>query len=219
MWVSPSSTRWPNCTGSTPWRPASGISAGPTASSTGQVAGWRKRWDLAAPPHAGPLMPVVGARLEQSMPVSARTAILHNDCKLDNCQFDPADPDRVKSIFDWDMATLGDPLVDVGTLLNYWPDASDPPGSGPMLNPGMESLGLPARAEVVERYAAATGFDVSSVPWYEAFGCWKTAVILQQLHTRYLRGETTDKRMAAYGDHVGRQARRATSILDRAGFP
>ena len=61
----------------------------------------------------------------EAMPNSPRPSILHNDYKLDNCQFDPSAPDRVKSIFDWDMATLGDPLVDLGTLLNYWPDPSD----------------------------------------------------------------------------------------------
>jgi aminoglycoside phosphotransferase (APT) family kinase protein len=62
------------------------------------------------------------------------------------CQFDPADPDRVKSTFDWDMATLGDPFVDLGTLLNYWSDPSDTEDNRPIYNPGMESLGLPTRA-------------------------------------------------------------------------
>jgi aminoglycoside phosphotransferase (APT) family kinase protein len=181
-----------------------------------QVAGWTKRWDLAAPPGAEPLMTVVGARLESSLPRSPRPSVLHNDYKLDNCQFDPREPDRVKSIFDWDMATLGDPLVDLGTLLNYWPDPSDTPDDKPIYNPGVESIGLPARDEVVQRYASATGLEVDNVHWYEAFACWKTAVILRQLHTRYLRGETADERMATRGDDVSAQARRAMAILDRA---
>ena len=67
--------------------------------------------------------------------------MLHNDFKLDNCQFDPRDPDRVKSIFDWDMATLGDPLADLGTLLNYWPDPSDDDEDRPLHAPGMELIG------------------------------------------------------------------------------
>ena len=108
-----------------------------------QVAGWTKRWELAAPPDAEPLMPVIGERLAAAIPSSPRPAILHNDYKLDNCQFDPSDPDRVKSIFDWDMATLGDPFVDLGTLLNYWPDPSDTDEDRAIHNPGMESLGLP----------------------------------------------------------------------------
>jgi aminoglycoside phosphotransferase (APT) family kinase protein len=183
-----------------------------------QLAGWKKRWALAAPAGAEPLMDVIGARLEKAMPHSPRASILHNDYKLDNCQFDPSDPDRVKSIFDWDMATLGDPLVDLGTLLNYWPDPSDTDDNRPILNPGMEALGLPSRQAVVARYTSATGLDLGDVHWYEAFACWKTAIILQQLYTRYLRGETTDQRMATRGDSIGAQARRAMTILDGAGW-
>jgi aminoglycoside phosphotransferase (APT) family kinase protein len=163
-------------------------------------------------------MEVVGERLERAIPTSPRPSILHNDYKLDNCQFDPAVPDQVKSIFDWDMATLGDPLVDLGTLLNYWPDPSDTPDNRPITNPGTESLGLPTRSEVIKRYSEGTGLGVGDVHWYEAFACWKTAVILQQLYSRYLRGETTDKRMATRGDSIGAQARRAMTILDQAGI-
>jgi aminoglycoside phosphotransferase (APT) family kinase protein len=180
-----------------------------------QVAGWRKRWELAAPPAAEPLMTVVGDRLGEKQPRSGAAAVLHNDYKLDNCQFEPGNPDRVHSIFDWDMATLGDPLIDLGILLNYWPDPSDTPDDMPIYNPGMESIGLPTRVEVVERYASSTGFETSEVHWYEAFACWKTAVVLQQLHTRYLRGETSDERMATRGDAVSAQAGRAMTILDR----
>lgn len=183
-----------------------------------QVSGWAKRWELAAPDGAEPLMTAVGDRLARATPRSAHVAILHNDYKLDNCQFDPADADHVHSIFDWDMATLGDPFIDLGITLNYWPDPSDTEGTAPIVNPGMESLGLPTRGEVVERYAAQTGFDVGDVHWYEAFACWKTAVVLQQLHTRYVRGESTDERMAGKGELVGAQARRAATILDRAGL-
>src|SRR6202035_2781600 len=84
--------------------------------------------------------------------------------------------------------------------------------------PGMESRGLPSRSEVIERYAAGTGLDVAGVAWYEAFACWKTAVILQQLHTRYLRGESTDERMATRGDRIAGQARRAMMVLDDSGL-
>ncbi|HEX9994685.1 MAG TPA: phosphotransferase family protein [Acidimicrobiales bacterium] len=182
-----------------------------------QVAGWKKRWELAAPPGADPLMAQVGDRLADAIPKASRASVLHNDYKLDNCQFDPSDPDRVRSVFDWDMATVGDPLVDLGTLLNYWPDPSDTDEDRPILVPGIETLGLPTRREVVERYAAAGGADVGDVAWYQAFGCWRTGVIFQQLHSRYLRGETTDERMADRGQPVGVQARRAAAILDAAG--
>ena len=179
-----------------------------------QFAGWTKRWSLVASARPEPLMDEVVERLQRSVPSSPRPSILHNDFKLDNCQFDPAAPDRVKSIFDWDMATLGDPLTDVGTLLNYWPDPSDTDDNRPITNPGMETLGLPTRAQVVERYAEGTGLDAADVHWYEAFACWKRAVIVQQIYARYQRGETTDERIATRGDWISSLARRAQTILD-----
>jgi aminoglycoside phosphotransferase (APT) family kinase protein len=180
-----------------------------------QVGGWRKRWDIV---DAGrvPLMLTVSDRLLATMPPeSAQVSVLHNDYKIDNCQFDPADPDRVKTIFDWDMATIGDPLVDLGTLLNYWPDPDDIEGDRPLHVPGMEHMGLPSRGAIVERYAKRTGFDVGHVPWYEAFATWKTAVVLEQLYQRWVRGESTDPRMGERGQPVARLAARADAMLDR----
>lgn len=178
-----------------------------------QTAGWRKRWSLVAPPEEGPV-DELGERLAESIPGSGRAAILHNDFKIDNCQFDPADPDRVSSVFDWDMATLGDPLVDLGTLLNYWPDPSDVDLPGELVvPPGLDTLGLPARAEVIERYARRSGTDVRRIAWYQAYGCWKTAIIMQQLYARYLRGETTDERMGARGAGIAGLARRGLAVL------
>lgn len=183
-----------------------------------QLSGWRKRWELSASEEANEVMTEVADRLAAKLPEPQSASVLHNDFKLDNCQFDPSDPDRVHSIFDWDMATVGDPLVDLGTLLNYWPDPSDPVEGGPIVNPGMGDLGLPTRAEIIDRYAAITGFDMAPVAWYEAFACWKTAVVLRQLYVRYERGESTDPRMATRGPLVLPQARRAASILERAGL-
>jgi aminoglycoside phosphotransferase (APT) family kinase protein len=180
-----------------------------------QLVGWTKRWALVAPAESGDLMNAVSERLAATMPASTRTSVLHLDPKLDNCQFDPADPDRVRSVFDWDMATVGDPLVDLGMLLGYWPDPSDTDDEHALIVPGQESLGLPTRAEVVARYADRCDADLEALPWYEAFACWSTAVVLEQLHHRYLRGETKDERMATRGDLVPALARRAAAILER----
>jgi aminoglycoside phosphotransferase (APT) family kinase protein len=119
----------------------------------------------------------------------------------------------VHSVFDWDMATLGDPLVDVGTLLNYWPDPSDRPGDRGRYPGGQEELGLPTRAEILAAYSSASGLDVSGVRWYQAFGAWKTAVVLQQLYDRYQRGESTDQRMAGHRERVTELALRAERLL------
>jgi aminoglycoside phosphotransferase (APT) family kinase protein len=178
-----------------------------------QVSGWRKRWELVATPEHEAVMSAAGDELQRTLPESRAATILHNDFKTDNCQFEPGRPDRVTAVFDWDMATLGDPLADFGTLLNYWPDPSDTPDDRALHVVGMEKLGFPTRAEAVARYSARTGFDTSEMAWYEAFACWRTCVVLQQLHQRYVRGESTDERMATRGDYIPMLAARATRIL------
>jgi aminoglycoside phosphotransferase (APT) family kinase protein len=176
-----------------------------------QVGGWQRRWEAVALDGRGTL-DRVGELLARHLPRSGPPALVHNDFKVDNCQFAAGDPSTVTSVFDWDMATLGDPLTDLGTLLNYWPDGTTPADGVP----GVEHVGLPGRDEVVERYATRTGLDLTrgDVAWYEAFGCWKTAVILQQLYVRHLRGESADDRMTLRGEQVGRIAERALALAE-----
>jgi aminoglycoside phosphotransferase (APT) family kinase protein len=164
-----------------------------------QLAGWQQRWELARE-QEHPGMDEIHRRLAAAVPKPQRVSLLHNDLKLDNCQFDPADPDHVKSIFDWDMATLGDPLVDLGTLLGYWPEPGDPAPRA--VRPQGADDAFPSRAEVVARYAAATGLDCSDSAWYEAFALWKTAVVVQQIYIRYKRGQTRDERFAHIADRI-----------------
>ena len=185
-----------------------------------QLSGWRTRWEaVAAPWREEPgedVVAAVGAELAATRPPPVRTAVLHNDFKIDNCQFSPADPGRVQSVFDWDMATIGDPMIDLGTMLNYWPDPADDPEDRPSHPVGQEDMGLPTRAEVIERYAARTGADMSAVGWYQAFGSWKTAIVVAQLYFRYLQGNSHDPRQGLKGDRVVPLALRARSINRRS---
>src|SRR5262249_4175032 len=183
-----------------------------------QLNGWAKRWQLAKFAESPAEMSDIHGRLARSMPALSRVSIVHNDLKLDNCQFDPADPDRVMSIFDWDMTTLGDPLIDVGTLLNYWPDPSDAGWAPRTSYPGLAELGLPSRAEITARYADRAGIDASATRWWEAFALWKTVVVVQQLHRRWVRGESTDSRMAQIADRIPALIAAARTVLDAAGF-
>ena len=180
-----------------------------------QVSGWAKRWELSRFEDSPAEMDAIHAQLVASMPRLSRASIVHNDLKLDNCQFDPANPDRVTSIFDWDMTTLGDPLADLGTLLNYWPDPSDPPEAQRGSNAGLATMGLATRAEIVARYAGRTGISVDAVRWWEAFALWKTVVVVQQLHRRWVRGESTDPRMARIADRIPSLLASARAVLDR----
>jgi len=178
-----------------------------------QVKGWKKRWDLVADPAHDAAMNRLHERLAAALPPPQRVSLVHNDLKLDNCMFASGDPDRVIAFFDWDMTTLGDPLIDLGTLLNYWPDPSDTghPRGG---HPGMEKMGLPPRSEVRRLYAERTGFDVSHAGWYEAFSQWKTATVLQQLHYRWKMGDSSDPRMETIASRLPALLESAAKLLD-----
>ena len=167
-----------------------------------QVGGWKKRWDLVADPQYDVAMTELHHQLESTLPDAQRVSFVHNDIKLDNCMFDPADPDRVTAFFDWDMTTLGDPFADLGTLLNYWPDPDDPEETRRASHDGMALMGLPGRAEISARYGEKTGLDVSGIAWYEAFGQWKTGVVVQQLHQRWVVGDSTDERMETIAEKL-----------------
>jgi aminoglycoside phosphotransferase (APT) family kinase protein len=180
-----------------------------------QVDGWHTRWGLVRPDGAPGLMDELPERLKARLPEPTRVSIVHNDIKLDNCQFSPGQPDRVTSFFDWDMTTLGEPLIDLGTLLNYWPDPDDSPDQRRVSHEGLLAMGLPSRADIVERYAARTGIDCSSAGWYEAFAQWKTGVVIQQLHMRWVRGQSTDPRMEFIADRLPVLAATAADLLDQ----
>lgn len=163
-----------------------------------QLAGWTKRWNLAKISENED-MEWLASQLSKDIPTPQRVSIVHGDLKFDNCQFQSGEPDRVTSIFDWDMATLGDPLIDIAGLLTYWPD--------PYLVKMMPTVFLqgewPDKDYLRQRYAEYSGLDLSRMNWYEAFAYFKTAVILQQLYTRYQNGATKDARMAQFGPAVG----------------
>ena len=178
-----------------------------------QVSGWKRRME-AASDEPQPLFDEIHARLLKSLPPSPRPGLVHNDLKLDNCQFDPADPDRVKSIFDWDMTTLGDPLVDLGTLLGYWAQPDDGADRSPT-NALTNQLGFPTRRALAERYAARRNVPLEHIAWYEAFALWKTAVVLQQIYIRFVRGQTSDERFKLMGPRVPTLISLAGSVLDR----
>jgi len=180
-----------------------------------QVSGWYDRWQRAKTRDM-PVMDELCTWLAERIPKPVATSVLHNDWKLDNAMFDADDPSRLVAVFDWDMTTLGDPLVDLGTLLGYWAEASDtsPRGTGG----NVTSLpGFLTRDELAERYARRTGFDVSQAPFYETFGLFKTAVVLEQIYVRYVRGQTKDERFAALGDFVPKLADLAQASARRLG--
>jgi aminoglycoside phosphotransferase (APT) family kinase protein len=119
--------------------------------------------------------------------------VVHGDYRLDNVVLDPARPDRVRAVLDWEMSTLGDPLADLGLLLVYWRQGRDDPAHGAMAMPSATALpGFPDRRALVGRYAERTGRDVSALPWYVAFGFFKLAVVVVGIVARQRAGAMTE---------------------------
>jgi aminoglycoside phosphotransferase (APT) family kinase protein len=159
-----------------------------------QIDGWTRRWFAAATRPVAD-MEVVSGLLKQFVPKPQRVAILHNDYKLDNTMV--GDDGSLVAVFDWDMTTRGDPLVDLGTLLAYWAQRDDPT----YLVFGSRGVAIGEvfpKDDVRVRYAERTGLDLSGIAYYEALALFRIAVIIEQIYARYVAGQTTDKRFAAF---------------------
>ncbi len=161
-----------------------------------QVEGWTARYRKAQTEDL-PLMEQLIAWLAKTLPESPAPAFLHNDYKFDNLVLAPEDPTRIKAILDWEMATVGDPLADLGLALAYYPEADDAPALLQFSLPLQE--GLLRRSELVALYEEQRGLQVSEGQrvYYYVFGLFKIAVIVQQIYYRYKKGYTQDARFAA----------------------
>jgi aminoglycoside phosphotransferase (APT) family kinase protein len=167
-----------------------------------QVDGWLGRWERARH-DSNSQADEVGRWLSATMPESPAPTLLHNDWRLDNMAVAPEDPSRCVAVYDWDMATRGDPLCDLGTLLGSWHDPDEVDERTHSLMP-VTAPGWISRLEAIERYGELTGRDVSGMDWYVVFGTWKLGVVLEQIYIRYLRGQTSDARFASMGDGAAR---------------
>ncbi|MBK9032177.1 MAG: phosphotransferase family protein [Myxococcales bacterium] len=177
-----------------------------------QVEGWTERYRGSATDEL-PVVLEVAAWLAAHQPADGPPALIHNDWKFDNIIFD-RDLTRVVGVLDWEMATVGDPLMDLGTSLGYWVEATD---AAPMhmLRFGLTHLpGMMTRAEVVERYVAASGRPVADAVFYYAYGLFKTAVVAQQIYYRFAKGLTTDPRFAIFIHGVKALAEQAARTID-----
>lgn len=185
---------------------------------TRQVAGWTRRWQAA---RTGEQTDVeaLAAWLAAHVPPERGVALIHNDFKYDNLVLDPGDLSRIVAVLDWEMATVGDPLMDLGTSLAYWVEATDPPEIR-ALGIGITALsGNLTRAELVARYAERTGRPVPDVAFYHAFGLFKVAVIAQQIFARYVRGFTRDARFARLDRVVAALGQAGARAFEAAAHP
>ena len=179
-----------------------------------QCEGWIKRWGAAKDREYGYAEPFI-AWLRANLPNAGDVTLVHNDYKLDNVLVASDDPARMVAMLDWDMCTRGDPLVDLGYLLDYWTQADDDPSWASAAAMPTSELGFPTRAEAAQRYARTTGRDLSELHWYVMLNLFRTIVILAQIYRRYLSGQTQDARFANFGERIAGLFEKARAMVPR----
>lgn len=180
-----------------------------------QVRGWSERWKGSQTTEL-PEMDWLASWLIEHLPVDAQTAaMVHGDYKLDNVMLDSNDVGRVVGVFDWEMSAIGDALIDVGILLCYWVHVASESKTDAMSSVTGRA-GYFTRDEILERYAARTGNDLSNINFYEVFAVFKLVVIVQQIFYRFHHGQTDDARFAALDKRVAGFARLAVSLAEKA---
>ncbi len=141
--------------------------------------------------------------LSENVPESPAPTIVHNDYKLYNLILDPDNLTEVRAVLDWEMTTIGDPLVDLGASLSYWIEPDDPEDLKEVLPTVVGSKpGFLTRSEFVDLYAERSRRDVSNVRFYLAFGYFRLAAIVQQIYARWQKGQTKDERFASFEGRV-----------------
>lgn len=176
-----------------------------------QVDGWTGRL-VAARTWNVPRFTAVARWLSENVPADRGRCLIHNDFRFDNVILDPDAPTRVRGVLDWEMATVGDPLMDLGAALAYWVQADDDFVARRTRRQPTHLPGMLTRREVVDRYCEKAGLGAERWPFYEVYGLFRLAVIAQQIYYRYHRGETKDpafKRFWLFTHYLHWRCRRA----------
>jgi aminoglycoside phosphotransferase (APT) family kinase protein len=180
-----------------------------------QLRRWKGQWERAKTRE----LPAIDRLLEwlqKHLPESGPAAIVQGDYKLDNVMFASEGEVRVVAIFDWEMATIGDPLADLGYFLAHWPRPGDPDAGAAA---GITTLeGFAEREELVARYREWTGRPVRALDWYRVLALFKLAIIGAGIYSRFARGQTTDARFEGMGAGIPKIADRALNIADASGL-
>jgi aminoglycoside phosphotransferase (APT) family kinase protein len=183
-----------------------------------QVEGWSTRFRNAHTADVGDYEDVM-AWLDAHQPADVGNCLIHNDFRFDNLVLDRADPTRVVAVLDWEMATLGDPLMDLGGTLAYWVSDDDDEFFRQFRRQPTHLPGMLSREEVVAYYCAATGRVVTPEHWrfYEVYGLFRLGVIAQQIYYRYFHGQTTNEAYAVFGPAAAYLETRCRRLIGEAG--
>jgi aminoglycoside phosphotransferase (APT) family kinase protein len=185
-----------------------------------QVEGWSRRFRDSRTDDVPDFEAVMGWLSANRPAREVAIRPIHGDFRFDNVVLDPADPLKVIGVLDWEMATLGDPLMDLGNSLAYWVQADDDEYFRATRRQPTNAPGMLTRAEVVAHYAARTGLSVDRFDFYEIFGLFRVAVIVQQIWRRYREGHTKDPQFAGFGPlvaYLDGRCRRLIAACEPAG--
>ncbi|HWD07425.1 MAG TPA: phosphotransferase family protein [Amycolatopsis sp.] len=174
-----------------------------------QLRRWQDQWGRVST-RPLPSLDRLHARLVETCPQESGESIVHGDYRIDNAILDPHDPAVVRALVDWEMATLGDPLADLGLHLAYSDPAFDPVLGG---SAASTSARLPSAADLVEKYAELSGRPVENLPFYRGFGYFKAAVIAEGIHARYRQGLTVGDGFETVGAAVEQLVEAGTTVV------
>ena len=182
-----------------------------------QIDGWSDRFRKARTEDVSDFEPVM-AWLQEKMPQDVATCVIHNDFRFDNVVLNPDNPFEVIGILDWEMATLGDPLMDLGNSLAYWVQADDDQFFQMLRRQPTHRPGMMSRDEVVAYYMERSGYHADNFDFYEVYGLFRLAGIVQQIYYRYYHGQTTDKRFAGFGQAANYLEQRCKRLIDQSSL-
>jgi aminoglycoside phosphotransferase (APT) family kinase protein len=183
-----------------------------------QITGWNRRYRSARTPDA-PMAEAVMDWLISRMPADTdRPSLIHNDFKLDNVVLDPRDPTRIIGVFDWEMATIGDPMMDLGASLAYWVQSDDSTQLKAIRFVPTALTGILSRKEMIRLYSELSGRAVRDYEYLYCFGLFRLAVIAQQIYYRYYHGQTRDPRFAAMIPAVWALVEAAEKIIGKKAW-
>ncbi len=190
----------------------------PEAFVARQVRGWADRWERSKTGELAEMDEAISWLRERVPPEAGvpaqRATLVHNDFKLDNLMLDEQEPSRIVAVLDWEMCTVGDPLIDLGLALSYWTMlGGDRPSS---LRAVTNGPGWMTREAMIERYQTKTGRDLSRIAFYETFARFKVAVVIQQIYFRYVQGQTQDERFRNFDGLVRELVGEALELAKRS---
>jgi aminoglycoside phosphotransferase (APT) family kinase protein len=183
-----------------------------------QVEGWSKRFRTARTEDVSDFESVMQWMADKQPKQEVAIRLIHNDFRFDNVVLDPNDPMMVIGVLDWEMATLGDPLMDLGSSLAYWVQADDDPFMLGSRRQPTNAPGMLTRREVIDHYAQRTGWSVANFDFYEVYGLFRLAGIVQQIYKRFKEGSARNPVFATFGPFANYLGQRCERIIERSSL-